>query len=62
MNFDIAGEILAMEKIESTTVLVSDDVASAKAGEKGKRRGAGAGFTTFRPELMEKNPEPRGKP
>jgi dihydroxyacetone kinase-like protein len=29
MNFDMAGEMLEMEDIESTTVLLADDVASA---------------------------------
>lgn len=39
MNFDLAGEIVAMEGIESTTVLMADDVASAGLGEAEKRRG-----------------------
>ncbi|WP_316978263.1 dihydroxyacetone kinase subunit DhaK [Shumkonia mesophila] len=39
MNFDMAGEILEMEDIPSTTVLLTDDVASAKPAERQKRRG-----------------------
>ncbi len=39
MNFDMAGEIVEMEGIETTTVLVADDVASAGPEEREKRRG-----------------------
>lgn len=39
MNFDMAGELLESEGIETTTVLGADDVASAPAAEKQKRRG-----------------------
>ncbi|QCO00082.1 dihydroxyacetone kinase subunit DhaK (plasmid) [Azospirillum argentinense] len=39
MNFDMAGELLEMEGMESTTVLVADDIASAPREEKAKRRG-----------------------
>ena len=39
MNFDMAGEMLEMEGIESTTVLGADDVASARHEEREKRRG-----------------------
>jgi len=39
MNFDMAGEMLEMEGIASTTVRVADDVASAPPEERGKRRG-----------------------
>jgi dihydroxyacetone kinase-like protein len=39
MNFDIAGELLEMEGIRTTTVLVADDVASAGPEERHKRRG-----------------------
>ncbi|MCG8507749.1 MAG: dihydroxyacetone kinase subunit DhaK [Rhodospirillales bacterium] len=39
MNFDLAGEMVAMEGIRSTTVPVADDVASAEPAEAGKRRG-----------------------
>ena len=39
MNFDMAGEIVEMEGVETTTVLVADDVASAAPEEREKRRG-----------------------
>jgi dihydroxyacetone kinase-like protein len=39
MNFDMAGDILDMEEVTSTTVLLTDDVASAPAAEAEKRRG-----------------------
>jgi phosphoenolpyruvate---glycerone phosphotransferase subunit DhaK len=39
MNFDMAGEILEMEDIRTTTVRVADDVASAGPQERSKRRG-----------------------
>jgi dihydroxyacetone kinase-like protein len=39
MNFDMAGEMLEMEGIQSTTVRVADDVASAAPEERVKRRG-----------------------
>jgi dihydroxyacetone kinase-like protein len=39
MNFDMAGEIVEMEGIATTTVLLADDVASAKPEERQKRRG-----------------------
>jgi len=39
MNFDMAGELLETEGIETTTVLGADDVASAGPAEKEKRRG-----------------------
>ncbi len=39
MNFDMAGEMLDMEGIETATVLGADDVASADAAERHKRRG-----------------------
>lgn len=41
MNFDMAGELLEMEGLQSTTVLVSDDVVSATIEEREKRRGTG---------------------
>ncbi len=40
MNFDMAGEMLEIEGLETTTVLVADDVASAGPEETEKRRGA----------------------
>jgi dihydroxyacetone kinase-like protein len=39
MNFDMAGELVELDGVESTTVLVADDVASASKAERGKRRG-----------------------
>jgi dihydroxyacetone kinase-like protein len=39
MNFDMAGEMVEFEGIESTTVRVADDVASAPPEERAKRRG-----------------------
>ena len=39
MNFDMAGEMVEMEDIRATTVLVADDVASAGPEERHKRRG-----------------------
>lgn len=39
MNFDIAGEMLEEEGIRSTTVLGTDDIASAAPAEASKRRG-----------------------
>lgn len=39
MNFDMAGEIVGMEGIQTTSVLVADDVASAAPEEREKRRG-----------------------
>jgi dihydroxyacetone kinase-like protein len=39
MNFDMAGEILEVEDVRTTTVRVADDVASAGPQERSKRRG-----------------------
>ena len=39
MNFDLAGEMLESDGIETTTVLGTDDVASASPAERDKRRG-----------------------
>ncbi len=39
MNFDMAGELLELEAMETTTVLVADDIASASRAERHKRRG-----------------------
>ncbi len=39
MNFDMAGDMAEMEDIPSTTVVLADDVASAKPAEAAKRRG-----------------------
>jgi len=39
MNFDMAGEMVEMEDIRTTSVRVADDVASAPPAERSKRRG-----------------------
>jgi dihydroxyacetone kinase-like protein len=39
MNFDMAGEMVELEDIQTTTVRVADDVASAPLAERTKRRG-----------------------
>ena len=39
MNFDMASEMLDLENIKAESVVVTDDVASAKINEKNKRRG-----------------------
>ena len=39
MNFDMAGEMAEMEDIQTTSVRVADDVASAGPEERSKRRG-----------------------
>jgi len=41
MNFDMAGDIVEMEDIRSTTVVVADDVVRAPPEEAEKRRGTG---------------------
>jgi dihydroxyacetone kinase-like protein len=48
MNFDMAGEMMEMEGLESTTVLVADDVASAGPDEAGKRRGVAGMVYAFK--------------
>ena len=49
MNFDMAGEIVEMEDdIESTTVLLADDVVSAEPEEASKRRGTGGMVYAFK--------------
>jgi dihydroxyacetone kinase-like protein len=48
LNFDMAGDMAAMEDIESTTVLLADDVASAKPAEKEKRRGVAGMVYAFK--------------
>jgi dihydroxyacetone kinase-like protein len=39
MNFDMAGEMMELEGVETTTVLAADDIASAGPDEWRKRRG-----------------------
>ena len=48
MNFDMAGEMLEMEDIRSTTVLLADDVASAPPAEAAKRRGVAGMVFAFK--------------
>ncbi len=48
MNFDMAAEMCAMNDIRVETVLTTDDVASAPAAEKERRRGVGGGFFAFK--------------
>jgi dihydroxyacetone kinase-like protein len=48
MNFDMAGEMLEMEDIRSTTVLLADDVVSAPPAERDKRRGVAGMVYAFK--------------
>ena len=48
MNFDMAGDIVEMEDIEVTTVLLADDVASAPHAEAEKRRGVAGMVYAFK--------------
>lgn len=48
MNFDMAGDLAEMEGIESTTVLLADDVASASLAERQKRRGVAGMVFAFK--------------
>lgn len=48
MNFDMAGEMLDLEDVASTTVLLSDDVASAPSAEREKRRGVAGMVYAFK--------------
>jgi dihydroxyacetone kinase-like protein len=48
MNFDLAGEMVELENIPSTTVLLADDVASAPPSEAGKRRGVAGMVFAFK--------------
>jgi dihydroxyacetone kinase-like protein len=48
MNFDMAGEMLEMEDIRSTTVLLADDVVSAPKDEAAKRRGVAGMVYAFK--------------
>ena len=42
MNFDMTGEMLEMEDVESTTVLLADYVVSATKAERGHHRALAA--------------------
>ncbi|NLS03367.1 dihydroxyacetone kinase subunit DhaK [Rhizobium sp. P32RR-XVIII] len=48
MNFDMAAEMLAMDDIEVRTVLTTDDVASAPADQREKRRGVAGNVFIFK--------------
>lgn len=48
MNFALAGERLAVEGIDARQVIVTDDVASAPAAERDKRRGIAGDFVVFK--------------
>lgn len=48
MNFDMAGEMLEMEDIPSTSVALADDVVSAPKDEAAKRRGTGGLIYAFK--------------
>lgn len=48
MNFGLASERLAAEGIRAENVLVTDDVASAPAGEAERRRGIAGDFVVFK--------------
>jgi dihydroxyacetone kinase-like protein len=48
MNFDMAGDMLDMEDVPSTTVLLADDVASAPKAEANKRRGVAGMVYAFK--------------
>ena len=48
MNFDMAGELVEFEDITCTTVLLTDDVASAPLGEAEKRRGVAGMVYAFK--------------
>lgn len=48
MNFDMAGDMVEMEDIACTTVVLADDVASAKPHEAEKRRGVAGMVYAFK--------------
>ena len=48
MNFDMAGEMMEMEDVPSTTVRLADDVASAPPAEAAKRRGVAGMIYAFK--------------
>lgn len=48
MNFDMAGELVEFDDIECTTVLLTDDVASAPPAEHEKRRGVAGMVYAFK--------------
>src|SRR4051812_4490040 len=48
MNFDLAGDLVEADGISSTTVLLADDVASARLAEREKRRGVAGMVFAFK--------------
>jgi dihydroxyacetone kinase-like protein len=48
MNFDMAGDLVDFDGIETTTVLLRDDVASASLAERDKRRGVAGMVFAFK--------------
>ncbi len=48
MNFDMAGDLVAFDEIECTTVAVADDVASAPPAEASMRRGVAGMVYAFK--------------
>lgn len=48
MNFDMAGDLVEMDDISCTTVLLADDVASAPLAEREKRRGVAGMVLAFK--------------
>ncbi len=48
MNFDMAGDLVEIEGIKTTTVLLADDVASALPAEREKRRGVAGMVPVFK--------------
>ena len=48
MNFDMAGDLVELDDIRCTTVLLADDVASAGPDEAGKRRGVAGMVYAFK--------------
>jgi phosphoenolpyruvate---glycerone phosphotransferase subunit DhaK len=48
MNFDMAGEMMEMEDVPSTTVKLADDIASAPPAEAFKRRGVAGMVFAFK--------------
>lgn len=48
MNFGLAGERLIADGIDARQVIVTDDIASAPAAERGKRRGIAGDFVVFK--------------
>ena len=59
MNFDMAGDMLEMEDVPSTTVLLADDVASAPAG---RGRASGAASPAWCTPSRSPAPRPRRAP